>query len=56
VFLFVMGLGLGAAGAIAHEKLLGIAGGLVLLGALADAVAAFVAVRRRKSLPGDGRA
>jgi len=56
VFLLVMGLGLGIAGAMEHARLLGIAGGLAILGALADAVAAFVAVRRRKSLQGDGRA
>jgi hypothetical protein len=54
VFLLVMGLGLGAAGALVHAKLLGIAGGLAILGALADAAATFVAARRH--LPGDGRA
>jgi hypothetical protein len=56
VFLLIMGLGLGAAGAMAHVKLLGIAGGLAILGALADATAAFVVSRRRKSTQGDGRA
>jgi len=56
VFLLIMGLGLGIAGAVEHAKLLGIAGGLAILGALADAVAAFVVSRRRKSPQADGRA
>jgi len=56
VFLLIVGLGLGVAGAMEHVKLLGIAGGLAILGALADAVAAFVVARRGKSLPGNGRA
>ena len=54
ILLFVVGLGLGAAGAMAHSKLLGIAGGLAILGALADAVATFVVARRHPR--DDGRA
>lgn len=53
VFLVVIGLGLGTAGAVMHVKLLGIAGGLAILGALADVTAAWVMARRRQN---DGRA
>jgi hypothetical protein len=57
VFLLVVGLGLGAAGAMAHSKLLGIAGGLAILGALADALASFIVARRHlRHPPDDGRA
>lgn len=53
VVLVVLGLGLGAAGAVMHVKLLGVAGGLAILGALADATAAWVMARRRRQ--NDGR-
>jgi membrane protein implicated in regulation of membrane protease activity len=54
IVLICFGLGLGAAGAVAHSKLLGIAGALAILGALSDAAASFVVARRRPR--DDGRA
>jgi hypothetical protein len=54
IVLICLGLGLGAAGAMMHSKLLGIAGALAVLGALADAAASFMVARRHPR--DDGRA